>query len=412
MLDFLKLQEQFQEQHKDEAAPLMLVDLAAFDQNLEKVFALCQSSQKKFRPATKSIRVPWLLERILQHPLASQYCNGLMLFSIYEATFWWQKLKESHPQISLLVAYPLSSRAEIIEAAKLIHAGCNLVLMVDSQEQIEWLGQTAPEAAFSLCLDLDMSWRPFSGLLHLGVRRSSLQSPQQLSLLLSTLKNFPQMQLKGLMGYEAQIAGMTDSGPFTPLQNPIKKWIRNHSAKVVAKNRCEFARLTNDFLSAQGKKLEFFNGGGTGSLTFARHESWLTEITMGSGLLQSHLFDYYSNDTNQAALFFALPVSRRPSPEYLTLKSGGFISSGEISPDKAPQIVTPHLTSLPLEGFGEVQTPVNTTAGERFKLGDWVMCRPSKAGEIAERFNHYFIVDKIGGVSKVPTYRGLSLNFF
>ena len=64
------------------------------------------------------------------------------------------------------------------------------------------------------------------------------------------------------------------------------------------------------------------------------------------------------------------------------------------------------------EGFGEVQTPVKLSRNLKLRIGDPVLFRPAKAGEIAERFTHYslFRDNKIG--RDVETYRGLGHCFF
>ena len=51
------------------------------------------------------------------------------------------------------------------------------------------------------------------------------------------------------------------------------------------------------------------NGGGSGSAELSCTDACLTEITVGSGLVQSQLFDYFTANTAEPALFFALRVS-------------------------------------------------------------------------------------------------------
>jgi D-serine deaminase-like pyridoxal phosphate-dependent protein len=55
---------------------------------------------------------------------------------------------------------------------------------------------------------------------------------------------------------------------------------------------------------------------------------------------------------------------------------------------------------------GEVQTPIHYTGAEQLALGDPILMRHSKAGELCERFNELLILqqDKLLGV--FPTYRG------
>ena len=70
--------------------------------------------------------------------------------------------------------------------------------------------------------------------------------------------------------------------------------------------------------------LSIFNGGGTGSIFTTSNEPWITEVTVGSGFLSPHLFDYYSDFSSTGVVAFGVnsPVagSNVPSP-YLAVMS-------------------------------------------------------------------------------------------
>jgi D-serine deaminase-like pyridoxal phosphate-dependent protein len=213
------------------------------------------------------------------------------------------------------------------------------------------------------------------------------------------------------MGYEAQIAGLPDQNPFAPLLNPAKKLIRQKSVSVVATRR----REVSEELQRRGVHIDFFNGGGTGSIRTTTLEPWVTEVTAGSGFLQSHLFDYFGANENQPAFCFALQVTRSSQADHVTCQSGGFIASGPAHADKAPIPFLPAgLKPTSGEGFGEVQTPLIVPPEWRGKLrpGDPVFFRPAKAGEIAERFNEYLLKRGARIVGRAKTYRGLGYCFY
>jgi D-serine deaminase-like pyridoxal phosphate-dependent protein len=98
---------------------------------------------------------------------------------------------------------------------------------------------------------------------------------------------------------------------------------------------------------------------------------------------------------------------RRPGPGLATLFSGGYVASGTGTPDRLPR---PHLPAglrlTGTEGAGEVQTPVRGAAADQLRTGDRVWLRHAKAGELAERFREYHLLDGDGRLSTVPTYRG------
>ena len=62
---------------------------------------------------------------------------------------------------------------------------------------------------------------------------------------------------------------------------------------------------------------------------------------------------------------------------------------------------------LPLEGAGEVQTPLTLPPdGPELKIGDPVIFQHAKAGELAERFNALLLIRGDRIVERAPTYRG------
>ncbi len=124
------------------------------------------------------------------------------------------------------------------------------------------------------------------------------------------------------------------------------------------------------------------------------------------------MFDAYRSLDLEPAAFFVLPVVRRPSGTVATVLGGGYVASGTATPDRLPSPVYPAGLRLDAEeGAGEVQTPLLGRAAAGLAVGDRVVFRHAKAGELAERFDHLVLVR--GGVAEgaVPTYRGEGLTF-
>ena len=158
--------------------------------------------------------------------------------------------------------------------------------------------------------------------------------------------------------------------------------------------------------------LEFVNGGGTGSLEVTGSDASVTEIAAGSGLLGPTLFDGYSRFRPRPAAIFALPVVRKPTRAIATLFSGGYVASGPAAASRLPSPYLPAgLKLLSLEGAGEVQTPVVGRSARDLHVGDRVWLRHAKAGELAERFSHYHLIQGDRVEQTVPTYRGEHQNF-
>jgi D-serine deaminase-like pyridoxal phosphate-dependent protein len=378
---------------RGERLPLMLVDLDVFDANVRRLGAIAERHGKRLHTASKSVRVPDLLRRILD--VGGPAFHGLMCFAVEEA-----RLLYGLGFDDLLIAYPTVQPSDLDIAWSLTQEGATLTLMLDAPVHADILARYWRERSggktdvppLRVCVDQDMSWRP--GGVHIGVLRSPVRSGADMEDVLDAIVARPELRLAGVMGYEAQIAGVGDASPFAPLMNPAKKLLKERSVKDVADKR----RIATEMLRSRGLALDFFNGGGTGSLRTTSTEPWVTEVTAGSGFLQSHLFDYYASNENDPAFCFALQVTRSSQADHVTCQSGGFIASGPAGADKAPVVFRPDgLKPTSAEAFGEVQTPLIVPADLRGRLqpGDPVFFRPAKAGEIAERFNEYLL--KQGG---------------
>jgi len=390
---------------QDESLPAMIVDMDQLDYNISQVSAKSEKYGKKVRLASKSIRVPALIKYILQK--GGDNYQGIMCFSIEEAIY----LSSLNLTEDILIAYPTTSENDIRDFCNLSARQDRFVLMVDCIDHIQLIEREQQKRESSgsvkICIDVDMSWRPMG--MHLGVHRSPVRSLNDFKVLHKYIESSKWVDLTGVMGYEAQVAGMGERNPFSYFLNPIKKFIKRKSIKDVSQKR----KKINDYLEMHGVDLDIFNGGGSGSLISTSKEPWITEVTAGSGFLQSHLFDYYAENTNVPAFSFALPITRFPQKGIVTCKSGGFIASGETSKDKSPIPFLPEgLKITNNEGFGEVQTPVKIPVDMKMKPGDPIFFRPAKAGEIAERFNEYILIRKGKIIDRVPTYRGLGKCFF
>lgn len=377
---------------QDLPAPLAFVDVDALDRNIERVNQ--RRGTKQIRVATKSIRCRWAMDRIAEK--TNGFC-GWMTFSVHEA-LWLAELGYS----DILMGYPSFDK----EAIQLIFEkgfGPKVTFMVDAVEHVEFLNKLALKAGTTarLCVDVDMSSTfPF---LHFGVLRSPINSPEKLRDLLQQSKEFTAINWVGLMGYEAQIAGVGDAVPGQVLKSAVIKFLKKKSLKeLIARRKACLAVFASFQID-----LEFVNGGGTGSMETTCNEEGVTEITVGSGFFQSHLFDYYSNFEHEAAAFFAHRVVRIPNKNTATVLGGGYIASGATDATKQPLPVYPDGLKLTAnEGAGEVQTPLIMAHPNQLKMGDLVIFRHAKAGEVCERFNKVHLIQGNAILKEVPTYRG------
>lgn len=217
------------------------------------------------------------------------------------------------------------------------------------------------------------------------------------------------LRLDGLMGYEAQIAGLPDAAPGKAPLNAVIRALKRRSIREVRDRRGAIVTA----LRADGHALALVNGGGTGSIESTREDPSVTEIAAGSGLFAPALFDGYARFRHDPAVGFALPVTRRPGPHIVTCLGGGYVASGAAGRDRLPVPWLPEGGELlGAEGAGEVQTPVRFPAATRLAMGDPVFFRHAKAGELCERFDALVLVENGRVAGEAPTYRGEGQSFF
>ena len=380
-----------------EDLPRAVLDLDAVEANADRLVGRLERDVT-LRIATKSIRVPEVFRLLLQR----EQFRGLMTYSAAETAFLHQQGFDD-----FLLAYPIGRSGDARILAELAAKGAELSVAVDCEDHVRLLGAAARAAAttLQLCLDVDMSWRPLGGRAHLGVRRSPVRSGADARRMAHAIAREGNLQLRAVLAYEAQVAGMQDTNRGTRHLDPIRRAIKRRSVPLAQARREEVLGA----LAAAGCEVTVVNGGGTGSVGSTSRDPTVTEVTAGSGFLCPHLFDGYDGLPLAPAAFFALAVTRRSDPGFVTCAGGGYIASGAAGVDRLPRVHLPEgLAALDMEGFGEVQTPM---AGAKLHIGDPVICRHAKGGELAERFADYILVRAGQQVGTAQTYRGLNTCF-
>lgn len=375
------------------AMPFAYVDLDLLHANIAAIAE--RANGTPVRVASKSIRALPLLKRILD---ADPIFQGVMCFTAPEAVWLAENGLDD-----LLIGYPTWHQPHVEAICAQVRQGRTITLMVDSVEHVRHLDAIAAtqNVTLRLCMDVDMSV-DFPGL-HFGVWRSSVFNEHDAVRLYDVIAACDHVTLDGVMGYEAQIAGVGEQTPGSAIKNRAIRIMKQRSIPQIAERRAQVV----DLLKERGASLRFVNGGGTGSIESTIAEPAVTEVTAGSGFFSPGLFDNYAAFQHHPAAGFAVEIVRMPKPGIFTCLGGGYIASGGTGPDKQPTVHLPQGATLTdLEGAGEVQTPVCYKGRESLKLGDPVFMRHAKAGELCERFNTLLLVKGGEIVDETATYRG------
>lgn len=388
-----------------EALPCLLLDEGAFDRNVARVLGRARDQGRTVRIATKSLRVPSLYRRILER--GAGVAKGLLCYSAREAAFLAEEGFDN-----LLVAYPAWQDADLGPLARAARTK-RVRIVVDSEESLVRLAVfgTKHGVAVPAVLCVDMSLELFGGLVHLGVRRSPLRTPEDVRALIARARGLEGVVLVGIMAYEAQIAGLADDEPTHRARGSAVRAFKEVSRRELMARRAAIVLEAR----REGLALELVNGGGTGSLEETLADPCITEVTVGSGFFKPALFDGYraaSVRELEPACFFALEITRVPAKGFVTCFAGGYTASGPPGADCSPSPWLPEgLALLPDEGAGEVQTPLRVPEELTLERGDPIVFRAPKSGEVCEHFREMLVLRQESIVERAPTYRGLGKVF-
>lgn len=383
--------------------PLMVVDLDAFDRNAADLAD--RAGGKPIRVASKSLRVPALLRRVLALPRFS----GVLSFTLAEA-LW---LEQQGISDDLVVGYPTTDRAALTRLLGSPSALAHVTVMVDSTEHLDLIeavragmGDAAAEPV-RVAIDIDAGLQITSGSPRIGPKRSPLFAVEDVVALARAVVERPGMRLVGVMTYEGQVAGVPDDTGQQRLRDAVIRRVKRLSLSQLRTRRAEIEHRLRDLA-----ELEFWNAGGSGSVQDSAADPAVTEIAAGSGLLVPGLFDHYRSFVPRSAAYFGLPVSRRPGARMVTCHGGGLIASGPTGADRQPlPWAPPGLSLTAMEAAGEVQTPVTGEAADLLSIGDLVWFRHAKSGEVFEHTDRVHLLRGDRIVETVPTYRGHGLVF-
>ncbi|MFC7497255.1 MULTISPECIES: amino acid deaminase/aldolase [unclassified Nocardioides] len=377
--------------------PVFVVDLDAFDANADDLVR--RAGGLPIRVASKSLRIPALIERALAH----DGFRGVLAYTLREA-LWLHRHGISD---DIVVAYPTVDRGALADLVTSPEAAACITIMVDSTAHLDVVDSVRLPTGVDVrvALDVDAGLR-FAGQ-HIGPKRSPLQDTGAIVGLAREVARRDGFRLVGVMTYEGQVAGMQDTVPTARTRSAVLRRLKTLSMSQLAVRRAEL-----DEALRQVADLEFWNAGGSGSVEATAADPVVTEIAAGSGLLVPTLFDHYASFDPRPASYLGLPVVRRPAPGMVTVHGGGIVASGAAGADRLPTPWAPAGLALTgLEGAGEVQTPLSGKPADLLEVGDLVWFRPAKSGEPFEHAVHVHLLSGSEFVDTVPTYRGCGQAF-
>jgi D-serine deaminase-like pyridoxal phosphate-dependent protein len=187
--------------------PVFVVDLDAFDANAGDLVR--RAGGKPIRVASKSLRVPRLIERALAH----DGMRGVLSYTLREA-LW---LFERGISDDLVVAYPSVDRGALAELVASPSAAAAITLMVDDVAHLDLVDSVrfSPTVPVRVAVDVDAGLR--LARRHVGPKRSPLRDLDDVRRLARAIASRDGFRLVGAMTYEVRSpVSRTRSRPLEP----------------------------------------------------------------------------------------------------------------------------------------------------------------------------------------------------
>jgi 3-hydroxy-D-aspartate aldolase len=266
---------------RDIPTPAALLDLDAFEVNLERMAAQVRKSRKAIRPHAKAHKCV----EIARRQIAAGAC-GVCVATVPEA-----ELMASAGITGLLLTSPVADPLKIARAAR-----TGAMVVVDHVRQAGWYADAAAPLGrtVEVLIDLDV-----------GDHRTGARSTQQAIEIAEAIARSPTLRLRGLQAYS--VLGSHAGG-------------REHRERVSVE-ALQIAAATRDALAARGFSTEILSGGSTGSWDIDTALPELTELQAGSYVLMDLAYQREGLDFRHALTILATVVSAN-HPGFVTVDAG------------------------------------------------------------------------------------------
>lgn len=351
----------------DLGTPALIVDLEAFERNLEKMAAHCRAAKIALRPHAKTHKSPDVAKRQIAAGAIGQCC----------ATLDEAEALAAAGIASILITSPLVSEASIRRLLKLNAACPGLLAVADSKDAVLRLSLAASDAGQVLNLLADID---------LGHHRTGI-APGEAVALAKLIAQSPALTFAGIQGYAGHLQHVHD-----------RKERQSRSAAAM-----NDLRLTRDQLSKIGLAPGIITGGGTGSFDIDPAEQVLTELQAGSYIFMDRQYNqvWGAAPPFETSLFVLSTIVSANTPGLVTTDAG--IKSFATEAD-APLIAFGPDGAYGFSGdeYGRIDLKENAKA----RAGEAVACIVPHCDPTVNLYGHYLVVRRDQVVERWPIASG------
>jgi len=237
------------------ATPALVLDLDAFEANVDTAFRLAEDAGIALRPHAKSHKSPDIAAYLLKAG-----AEGVCVATVSEA--------EAMAQANiagLLLTAPVATARQFDRIGALLSGGADLRVVADHPDTIAPLNARAEAAGRTLpvLVECDM-----------GQARTRVLTAEAAVAVAKAIDAAPALRFAGVQAYWGQLQQVADQD--------------ERRARVV--DQADRLRAILTLLDAEGLEAGIVTGGGTGTFGIDRHLSLFTELQIGSFIFMDSLY--------------------------------------------------------------------------------------------------------------------------
>jgi len=237
--------------------PALLLDLDAFERNLQRMVEALQGSSMRLRAHAKSHKCPEIALRQV-----AMGAVGICCQKVSEAAVFVDAGIQD-----VLVTNQIASLAKARRLANLARKA-RIGVLVDDTQQVVWLHQAATDAGVSLDVYVEID---------VGSGRCGVAPGEQAVALALAVDRSSSLRFSGLQCYQ---------GAAQHMRQPVQR-------QAAIAQATEWARITRDAIVAKGVACDRITGAGTGTFWHERDSGVFNEIQAGSYIFMDR--DYRDN---------------------------------------------------------------------------------------------------------------------
>jgi len=279
--------------------PTLLIDKQRLDRNIDHLLDVMNRGFQ-YRIVAKSLPSVPLLRYIMRRTGS----NRLMSFHVPFLIHLVQHIPEA--DVLLGKPMPISALQHFYRwhqnSLSDFNPASQLQWLVDSLERLQQYADFAEKNNQPLRINLEIN---------IGLNRGGFSAMEEFRAALKLLKHHPQLQLSGLMGYEAHV---TKIPPL--LGGPDKAF------RVAMTRYQQFKDLVAETMGADTLDRLCLNAGGSSTYPMYQNTDLVNEIATASALVKPSDFDVFTLEHHAPACFIAAPVLKDINKPELPMAPG------------------------------------------------------------------------------------------